>query len=1332
MKKLFKITSIILVQTFLVFDSVCAFQITAGSSKIQTSTLAPRLYINLDYFKNGFIVLKEQNANLPASLKKKKAAHRPVTLTNKEREIQFLNEKLAKLEKFGPLSEKQKMIVLLILTNAVKQPVLRTMELKSESFYQRLRKYNITDEFLVNYEVEDLFIKCAIAKRLDDGQLYVDMKDLPWGIDKNRMKILGAGNKLIMKHQLGKGGRLPRFDCESFIFQGREFEEIEIEVREGQVEAIKFLKDNTYAKKIARVYDNESNLINSTRKLGMYLKDLKDNKVIIGLNEQGKLPVVTGPKISTLLWGKKYRDPRTGKEYTLANEEVELTVKEGIIVKVRLLKYNILLPLTVVYEADTKKPVYSCVNRILKERFAAFTNHYVETNLRGDGTLSAGDEEWFALAEYPYYRVRYWVENGWVIKAHILKDDEVVYKKYINLVRDKKGKIVNFFRRITLDDLAKLDDHSVACTLRSRRMFLAGVKENKGNTVRIWLDSVLPKDIQFPLVGKLIIKKGIIHAFEFEGGRAEDFFYVVDKKTGKVVEYFTDMGAKIFKGLSNVKIVKKLNTLKDKTELSIGAKTICLSFPIWCRNRWVAFDLKKGGKVSEITLLYGRDHRKPLLAKNNKPIKRVTLRENGSIAWEWNLPKKNIITYVDKKRELDMKGILALLLHIDFDFKKASDLVMVDMVDLLQRIKKHGINKDNLLEKMQEMKMVHQGEDGYIYLDIKDFPWGVGEKQMALLGKRLKINCYLASNGTLPLISPKDNVGFFLDNGVLQWKNKYEAADGKFYAVGNRKALVTVEDGIIVKVEANGFLKELPLFKVYGQRNGGEILATFSDLTGAQMELLEDLYAEGPLDREGRLFLNDMEWARFPGCAFEKVRIRFKKQFVEQTSLINGLGNIFRSHTTNFVFDAQGKNITGALSEVNLDELAKLKDAAVLVRVEEPGYFSICWDDNAARGNAITINIKDKIKPQTTFPFNGRLYIKDGIINKFVSDATGEIDDINYVLDKNNKVYFYFRTKIKAYDYGLDLTGKTVVRKNKSRSGNFLFASRIYNPSLPGFCYREWMMFEVKKEGIIDEIIILEDKITRKPKLTAEGQMLKRVQQGTGNGVWDNGITIPQAGQLLQAIAAKEQVSSLKEADKLQEKDSFRVPLFGELGAGCLADILNSSDVWEKPNESQQKILEFSKRINVSGKKISFLIKTLYLNGEFFLKALLELKRLYDTNGENRFYNDNFILINSPYFGEYSLDILYLLDYEDLPEYQRIFTENTRRNEVFEKLIEKGELWKVFYYERDLFEKLLERYLQRAENAKALNKMQRWFVLSNKRIINPEEKIVIELIEQAI
>ena len=675
---------------------------------ISNDSLSPALKLDTESLKNFFQKFPLAGS-FPTEIHNPSAGKTGKAI--EDRNIAFLKEKLKKI---GELSEKEKMITLLILTNRVKMSAIKTMGRSPTYFYNMMRAYGIDDKLLSKYRARGLFIKCGIAKKNEDGSLELDMKDFPWGIDKNRMKILGR--HLRVRHSLEKNGALGRFDCENFRFPGKENEEVELEIEDGVVKAIRFLSDNTYAEGIFLIYENKSGkLIDSTRKLGLRIKDIKDHTVRnVYFNKKGALGFSDKGGLR-LKYGPEYRG-RDGGVYSLANEEVELMVEEGIIVEVKVFKDNLRLGLNIVYDAKTKKPVYSFVGRIRPGRMKALTNHYVESTLQGDGTLEAGGERWFTINEYGYYPVRYWVKDGWVEKADILKDGKVIYTKYISLIfNETTKKIVGFLRSKTLEDLSELENHSVVHVLKNESLSIKCGTTDK--MVKVLIKKSLPDGISFPIVGKLRIKKGLIDSFIFEEGKAEDFFYGLDKKTGKVIDYFIDMGEEVFKLLSGVTIVKRLSDYSNQAMLRIGNDTLAVSFPLWCKGKWAAFDVEKPGNVDEVIILEDKINRNPLLVGKGKMAKKVRT-VKGKWVWEENIPLHvtEILKEVAKQvkiRELDHLSKLSKNDIFELPFYGRVNIDQIIAIIEKEALWIVGEETDNLRFKQKIFKYVSSQRDSY-------------------------------------------------------------------------------------------------------------------------------------------------------------------------------------------------------------------------------------------------------------------------------------------------------------------------------------------------------------------------------------------------------------------------------------------------------------------------------------------------------------------------------------------------------------------------------------------------------------------------------------------
>ncbi len=468
------------------------------------------------------------------------------------------------------------------------------------------------------------------------------------------------GSKLLIKHKLYDTGQLGRFEGENYKFKNRPGEEVEVTVENGYITKIKFLSDNTYADKIARIYNSQWELVGATRRLGAKIKDLKNNTVFISLNKRGGVPVseASGARLG---WGKVYTH-YDGRKFDLAGKEVKLTINNGIVVKVVLIEHDLELPLNVVYELNTHFPVYSSVSKITKERMDAFDGYYVCSRLSSDGTLEAGGRVWCTLSEYPNARIKYFIKQGWVSKVEVYDDENILSReKYIHLVYDKQSKVVDFMRSINLRDISKLSDHTIDYVLSSGFIFISNEKESQKfiSKKKISLQKILPPDTKYPVEGRLVIKNGIIDSFESELAETDNFYYALQSKTKKVLFYFNGIGKDVFNQLDNITIVKKITKTTDGGVLSVGARSVYIKFPEWAVGSWVMFDIKKGKKVTEVRFLKSKDHRDIL--KNVDGIPVVYKKEGQKGRWQLSCSVKELpaqikaqVKKTEKKRSANL------------------------------------------------------------------------------------------------------------------------------------------------------------------------------------------------------------------------------------------------------------------------------------------------------------------------------------------------------------------------------------------------------------------------------------------------------------------------------------------------------------------------------------------------------------------------------------------------------------------------------------------------------------------------------------------------------
>ncbi|MBU1043422.1 MAG: hypothetical protein KJ915_03365 [Candidatus Omnitrophica bacterium] len=504
------------------------------SNFLTRQNLAPVLQVNADFFRGYF--KKDVNVEQIESLTKNSF----VRLTDQIKEDKKFYDLYNRLNKLGYLAEKETILSLLVMANGMKISVIRLIGCSLADFYAKLKQYGIKDDFFKQTNARDIFIKTGLAELRQDNVLYLEMDKLAYGLSKQLMEALGP--KLIVKHKLYDNGQLDKFEGEAYRFTARPNEDVEVTVEYGFITKIKFLSDNTYADKIARIYDKKGKLIECTRKLGVKLKDLKNNMVILELIKKGIIPVgeATGARLA---WGKQYTD-EDGRKFNLEGKSVSLTINNGVVVRVVLIEHNIDLPLTIVYESATQLPVFSFVSKIADKRMAKFNDHYVLGRLSKQSTLEVGGKTWCTFIDYPNYRVKYFIKQGWVSKVEVYDNKNIlVRQKTIHLVYDNQGKVTDFIRNMTLEAIVGLNDHTIDYALVRNWIYIANGKpaDMPGSKGMIYLGRIIPEGTEYPIAGKLVVKNGIIISFECELAEIDNFYYAVDLNAQKVLFYFNAM-----------------------------------------------------------------------------------------------------------------------------------------------------------------------------------------------------------------------------------------------------------------------------------------------------------------------------------------------------------------------------------------------------------------------------------------------------------------------------------------------------------------------------------------------------------------------------------------------------------------------------------------------------------------------------------------------------------------------------------------------------------------------------------------------------------------------
>ncbi len=544
---------------------------------------------------------------------------------------------LKTLSQIRNLSEKEQLIILLTFTHGEKYHIAKILEKSKYKLTQDFEAYGITEEITDNYSYEDILLKSKVGEIDEEGCLKLHINDFLWGVQKEKLQSIKRPIKFTCN--LSHKGVLTRFPGEMFVYSDKPYEPVELTVTNGIVEKLKFLKTNAYDSKIALVYDNKNELIDSTKNPGRWFnsKKLTNHKLVAQLTDKGNLPfnyIIN----SGLQWGETYVDD-AGNKFNLKNEKVELEILNNVIVRAKIINQNVILPLIVVYNSVTNLPEYSANTKISENQLKIFNEHYMDTSLASKGNLNLGGVEWFVIEKYNNHKVRVWIKEGFVDRVDVYRDGVIIDTIYINLVYDENKKTVGFLRKISLGKMKEYKNHYIRYPLISQFIFLntTDISNALQDKIKIKITQYLPENVKMPYIGYLHIKDGILESFIHENGIIEDIHYAVDEKSGNVIHYFINMTKDFFLTLDNVRIVKRVAGRDDRPEVSIGGKVVNISLPFWCKKKWTSFVVSMGGKVERVNLLKDKNYRNILEKAEGVPVELHSVEYKGKISWNFNI-----------------------------------------------------------------------------------------------------------------------------------------------------------------------------------------------------------------------------------------------------------------------------------------------------------------------------------------------------------------------------------------------------------------------------------------------------------------------------------------------------------------------------------------------------------------------------------------------------------------------------------------------------------------------------------------------------------------------